>query len=116
MIPEIIPNWINGKECLATTGAAFEKLNPANGKILFQVTRSDQKDIKLAVESAKNAQKEWADTPAVQRGEILHEIVLGMKQRQDDIAKIVALETGKSLKDALGETSGAMSLGLCYAR
>ena len=115
MIPEIIANWINGKECLATTGATFEKLNPADGKMLCQVTRSDEKDIKPAVESAKKAQKEWADTPAVQRGEILHEIVLGMKQQQDDIAKIVALETGKSFKDALGETSGAISLGLFYA-
>lgn len=115
MIPEIIPNWINGKECLATTEAAFEKLNPANGKNICQVTRSDQKDIKQAVEFAKKAQKEWADTPAVQRGEILHEIVLGMKKQQEKIAKIVALETGKSFQDALGETSGAISLGLFYA-
>jgi len=115
MIPEIIANWINGKECLAKTGATFWKLNPADGKMIYQVTRSDGKDIKPAVESAKKAQKEWADTPAVMRGEILHEIVLGMKQQQNDIAKIVALETGKSFKDALGETSGAISLGLFYA-
>jgi len=115
MIPKIIPNWINGKECLAKTGTTFEKFNPANGKMICQVTRSDKKDIKQAVEFAKKAQQEWADTPAVQRGEILHEIVLKMKQNQNDIAKIVALETGKSFKDALGETSGAISLGLFYS-
>jgi alpha-ketoglutaric semialdehyde dehydrogenase len=115
MIPKIIPNWINGKECLATTAGKFEKLNPANGKMLCQVTKSDQKDIKRAVEYSKKVQNKWADTPAVQRGEILHEIVLKMKQDQDMIAKIVSLETGKSIKDALGEVSGAMSLGLFYA-
>ena len=115
MIPKVIPNWINGKECFATTGATFEKLDPDNGKMICLVTRSDQEDINQAVESAKKAQQEWADTPAVRRGEILHEIVLKMKQSQYDIAKIVALETGKSFKDALGETSGAISLGLFYA-
>ena len=114
MIPKIIPNWINGKKCLSITGSTFEKLNPANGKMICQVTRSNQKDIKQAVEAAKKAQQEWADTPAVQRGEILHEIVSGMKQQQDDIAKVVSLETGKSFKDAYGETGGAIELGLFY--
>ena len=38
MIPKIIPNWINGKECLATTAGKFEKLiekisNNLEGKI-----------------------------------------------------------------------------------
>lgn len=34
---------------------------------------------------------------------------------REEIAKIVHLETGKSYKDALGETDGAIALGLFYA-
>jgi acyl-CoA reductase-like NAD-dependent aldehyde dehydrogenase len=38
-----------------------------------------------------------------------------MQDRQEDIAKVVASETGKSYKDAYGETGGAIALGLFYA-
>lgn len=114
-IPQLIPNWINGREQMAVAEAVFPNLNPATGKILCQVARSQAIDIQQAVQSAKQAQPNWADIPPVQRGMILHEIVLGMKARQGEIAEIVAAETGKSYKDAYGETGGAIALGLFYA-
>jgi aldehyde dehydrogenase (NAD+) len=46
---------------------------------------------------------------------LLHEIVLGMKAHQAEIAQIVAAETGKSYKEAYGEAGGAIALGLFYA-
>lgn len=115
MIPNLIPNWIGGKEAPARIGKAIDKFNPHTGAVLCQAARSDADDVNEAVAAAKAAQIAWADTPAVRRGEILHEIVLGMKKRADEIAKIVALETGKSFKDAKGETGGAIQLGLFYA-
>jgi acyl-CoA reductase-like NAD-dependent aldehyde dehydrogenase len=38
-----------------------------------------------------------------------------MQNRQEEIARIVAAETGKSYTDALGETAGAIQCGLFYA-
>ncbi len=114
-IPKVVSNWIDGNEQFACEGRVFTKLNPANGKVLCEVTRSKTEDIALAVQAAKEAQSGWADTPAVKRGMILHDIVLGMQERQKDIAKIVAAETGKSYKDAYGETDAAIALGLFYA-
>ena len=38
-----------------------------------------------------------------------------MKARQEEIAEIVALETGKSPREALGETQGAIQCGLFFA-
>ena len=70
---------------------------------------------KKSVDSAKKAQPAWAKTPPVRRGEILHDIAMGMKNHREEIARIVHLETGKSLKDALSETDGAISLALFYA-
>ncbi len=113
--PAEIPNWIGGKELPAASGRFFDKLNPANGQLLCRVVRSDEKDIARAVKAARKAQPDWANTPAVQRGMLLHDIVLGLKARQGEVAEIVAAETGKSLKDALGETGGAIALGLFYA-
>ena len=114
-IPEFIPNWIDGQEQTAGAGELFPKLNPATGKELCQVARSRTADIERAVQSAKKAQAAWADIPPVQRGEILHNIVLEMKTHQKEIAQIVAAETGKSYASAYGETGGAIALGLFYA-
>lgn len=115
MVPSFIPNWINGKETPAQGGEIFDKLNPHDGSVLCKVARSQKADVDAAVAAAKAAQAAWADTPAVRRGEILHEIVIRMKSRADEIARIVAAETGKSFKDAKGETGGAIQLGLFYA-
>jgi len=115
MVISNVGNWINGNERPSLSGEWFEKLNPATGQILYRVASSNAKDVSSAVEAAKLAQPNWADTPAVQRGMLLHKLVVEMQKHQDDIASIVSHETGKSIKDALGETGAAIQCGLFYA-
>ena len=115
LIPEKIPNWVNGREQWPSSGDLFDKLNPANGKLLCRVTRSNAKDVALAVIAARQAQPGWGGIPPVQLGMILHDIVKGMQGSQEEIAQIVAAETGKSYKEAYGEACGAIALGLFYA-
>ena len=115
MFPNEIPNWINGQECSSVSNEWFDKLNPATGQILCRAARSRKEDIVLAVNAAKRAQPAWAEMPAVQRGLLLHKLVVAMQNRQTEIAAIVAAETGKSQKEALGETGGAIQCGLFYA-
>ncbi|HKP96431.1 MAG TPA: aldehyde dehydrogenase family protein [Fibrobacteria bacterium] len=115
MLPQIIPNLVDGKEISAIGGESFDKLRPADGTKLCNVARSRAADVDAAIKAAVKAQPTWGDTPAVKRGEFLLAIVQGMQARREEIAKLVAEETGKSLKDALGETGGAISLGLFYA-
>lgn len=115
MVLQFVPNWIDGKECTAKDNERFDKISPVTGKKIYSVARSKEADIKQAVTAARKAQSGWAETPAVQRGLLLHQIVMGMKEKQKEIAEIVARETGKSFKDAFGETAGAIQLGLFYA-
>ena len=115
MFPNEIPNWINGQECSSVSNEWFDKLNPATGQILCRAARSRKEDVVLAVNAAKRAQQAWAEMPAVQRGLLLHKLVVAMQNRQIEIAAIVAAETGKSQKEALGETNGAIQCGLFYA-
>jgi len=114
-LPHEIPNWINGKEVPAQQAESFSKLNPANGKLLCRVARSRAVDVRMAVEAAKQAQPMWAETPAVKRGDFLYELALGLREHAGEVARIVALETGKSYKEALGETNGAIALGFFFA-
>ena len=114
-IPKIVHNWIGGVEKAAVNNKTFKKLNPANGKHIANIARSDSKDVELAVKTSLVAQEEWAAIPPVKRGLILYDIVNAMIERKEEIAQIVHLETGKSMSDALGETGGAIECGLFYA-
>lgn len=115
ILPGEIPNYIAGKEQQALSGQSFAKLNPADGQEICQVARSQAEDVQLAVAAARAAQPGWADLTPVRRGQILHDLAMGLQQQRTTVAQIVARETGKSYKDALGETDGSIALGLFYA-
>lgn len=114
-VPAQVGNWIGGQESLAVSGELFDKLNPADGRILSRVARSRAEDVLLAVAAASAAQPAWAEVPPVRRGEILLDVAMALKDRREEIARVVAAETGKSYKDALGETDGAIALGVFMA-
>ncbi len=115
ILPEKITNWIDGQEQTAIGNEWFDKLDPHTGNVQTRVSRSRADDMAAAVEAAKRSQPIWAATPAVQRGLLLHKLVVAMQDHQEEIAHIVAAETGKSYKESLGETGGAIQCGLFYA-
>jgi aldehyde dehydrogenase (NAD+) len=115
VVPAEITNWIGGQEQPSLDGRLFDKLDPHTGQLLWKTARSQAADIEKAVEAAQRAQPAWAETPPVQRGLILHKIVVALQNHQAEMAQVVHLETGKSYKDAYGETGGAIQLGLFYA-
>lgn len=115
LFPPEVQNWIDGQQRSAASAQWFDKVNPANGTLACRVARSLAEDVHQAIHTARRAHPAWADTPPVQRGMLLHKIVLGMQARQVELARIVACETGKSHKDASAETGGAIALGLFYA-
>jgi acyl-CoA reductase-like NAD-dependent aldehyde dehydrogenase len=114
-IPDFVPNWIGGAERSAAADEALDKLNPATGRKLSRFARSRAVDVAAAVDAAQAAQPVWGDTPPVQRGMILGEVVAALRAQRDEVARTVALETGKSLREALGETDGAIALGTFMA-
>ena len=110
-LPATVPNWINGEEKAAASGATFGKLSPHSGEALCQVAQSNDRDVKTAIQAARKAQPAWAEITPVQRGDILHDITLAMRKYREEIATIVAAETGMSFQAALGETGGAIAQG-----
>ena len=115
LFSERIPNWIDGRQQPALSGELFAKLNPANGRALCRVARSRSGDIDEAVAAGKKAQVVWSSLSAVRRGMILHAVVMALKEERAKLARVVALETGKSYASALAETDGAIELGLFFA-
>jgi aldehyde dehydrogenase (NAD+) len=114
-VPSVVPNQIAGSHHEAHRGSAIDKVDPHSGRVLWRAARSGTKEVDTAVAAAAHSQPGWAATPAVQRGMVLHQLVRTMQTHRDEIADIVARETGKSPKDARGETDAAIALGLFFA-
>ena len=114
-VPSVVPNHFGYQDAGASDGRTFAKIDPATGRAICQVARSTAADVQRAVEVAKRAQPGWAATTVVRRGDILRQLALLMCDHRTAIAELVAKETGKSRKDALGETDAAIEMGFFVA-
>ncbi len=111
----VVGNVIAGKEVQASSGATFEKLAPATGEPISRVARSTAEDVAAAVTAAGEAQPAWAACTVEERGRILRRVAQLLERDRAAVAAVVADETGKSPKDARGETDGAIELGYFIA-
>ncbi|MGH3110383.1 MAG: aldehyde dehydrogenase family protein, partial [Gaiellaceae bacterium] len=110
-----IPNLIDGRPAPPVSGEWLDKLRPADGTLLCRVARSGSEDVEQAVAAARAAQPAWAERTAVERGEIVRDVALRLRDRREDASGIVAAETGKPLELALAETDAAVEMGLFVA-
>ena len=91
--------YINGGYTSATSGRTFETINPANGEVLATVQAAGREDVDRAVESAKRGQKIWAAMTAMERSRILRRAVDILRERNDELARLETLDTGKALAE-----------------
>jgi betaine-aldehyde dehydrogenase len=91
--------YIGGRYIDSSSGASFETVNPANGEVLAQVQRAGKEDVDRAVASATEGQKVWAAMTAMQRSRILRRAVDILRQRNDELAALETLDTGKPLSE-----------------
>lgn len=91
--------YIGGRYVDSTSGVTFETINPANGEVLASVQRASQADVDRAVASATAGQKVWAAMTAMQRSRILRKAVEILRARNDELAELETLDTGKPLSE-----------------
>ncbi len=113
--PAEISNLVAGRFGRAASGEWLDKLRPADGTLLCRVARSGAADVDGAVAAACRAQPAWAERTAVERGDLVREIALRLRERRVGASEVVAAETGKSMELALGETDAAVEMGLFVA-
>ncbi|KLT73489.1 betaine-aldehyde dehydrogenase [Neisseria arctica] len=94
--------YINGSYTAANPQAeTFASINPANGETLALIQQSTPEEINQAVETAHQGQKIWAAYTPVERSRILLKAVEILRQRNDELARIETLDTGKPLSETL---------------
>lgn len=103
--------YINGQWMVAkSTFPVYDPgLYPKPESKLTEVGSYTVEDFKTAIEAASDAFKLFKKTTPRERAELLMKMYTLMKENQDDLAKLVVLENGKSYNDAFGEVSYAAS-------
>jgi acyl-CoA reductase-like NAD-dependent aldehyde dehydrogenase len=93
--------WVDSPDILQVTNPADPE-NPAGAT--YNATE-DQYD--EAVSAAVGAFEVTRKLPAYERGRILREISAGIKARREELGRLIALEAGKPIRDALVEVDRA---------
>ncbi|QUX97528.1 betaine-aldehyde dehydrogenase [Marinomonas sp. CT5] len=93
--------YIHGRYQASTSGEHFETINPANGEVIATIEHAGQAELDAAVESAKQGQKVWAAMSPVERGRILKKAADLLRERNEELARLEVLDTGKPLQEAI---------------
>ncbi len=94
--------WVESPDVL-------EIANPADGSApagaTFNATEAQYEE---AVEAAVAAFETTRHLPAYERGRILRDISAGIRERREELGRLIALEAGKPIRDALVEVDRAV--------
>lgn len=101
--------YVAGEWRNAASGMTTEVMNPATGEVLGKVPDCGADETREATEAADRAFASWRRTPAGERGEILREWYRLIIENKDDLGRIMTLEQGKPLAEAVGEIGYAAS-------
>ncbi|MBT0726102.1 betaine-aldehyde dehydrogenase [Rosenbergiella australiborealis] len=91
--------YIDGTYVPAQSGSTFETVNPANGDVLATVHAAGKADVDKAVAAARKGQKIWAAKTAMERSRILRKAVDILRERNDELAALETLDTGKPFSE-----------------
>ena len=92
--------YIDGQYCDATSNEAFADYNPATGELLAHIQTASLNDVDKAVAAAKRGFAVWSAMTGTERGRILQKAVAILRERNDELAMIEVLDTGKPIQEA----------------
>ncbi|ADZ89764.1 betaine-aldehyde dehydrogenase [Marinomonas mediterranea] len=92
--------YIHGRYVESSTGEHFETINPATGDVIATVEQAGEKELQAAIDSAKEGQKVWAAMTGVERGRILKRAADLLREKNDELALLEVLDTGKPIQEA----------------
>jgi glyceraldehyde-3-phosphate dehydrogenase (NADP+) len=97
------------------SGKTLEIFSPIDGHLVGKVQALTTDEVDRAVKSAKEAQKEWGNTPTWQRAELMHQAARNLEATQKEVAAILVEEVGKPIKSASKEIIRTVELIDYYA-
>lgn len=100
--------YINGEYVDSTGNEKIDIINPATEEVVSRTPKGTEDDVNRAVEAALHAQKEWEQTPAIERGKAVRYMGDQIEKKRDTFIKLLQEEQGKDYKLASGEVDLAI--------
>ncbi|WP_309088581.1 CoA-acylating methylmalonate-semialdehyde dehydrogenase [Domibacillus sp.] len=98
-----LQNYINGEWVDSLSSQTETVVNPATGEEIAQVPLSTKEDVDRAVQAASEAFKTWSQTAVPKRARVLFKYQQLLVDNWEELAKLITIENGKSLSEAMGE-------------
>jgi aldehyde dehydrogenase (NAD+) len=100
--------FIGGQWQDPASSQTIDVINPATGELLTTVPDANAEDVDRAVAAARASfeKKTWRGMDPSKREQVLWRIGDLLAQRRDEIATVIALENGKTLREAAGADVG----------
>lgn len=93
----------------------IEVKNPANGEVVATVPNGGTAEAKKAADAAFQALKGWSALSVYERSDLIWKWHHLINEHKDEIARVMTLEQGKPLKEAIGEMTYANGFLSWYA-
>ena len=107
----LLGNYIGGRWVPAgAESSALGVTNPATGEVLARVPLSGAADVDAAVAAAREAFPAWRSRSTIERARWLFRFRQVMEAHQDELARSVTREMGKTLPDARAEVGRAIEM------
>ena len=98
-----VPLYIDGEFRASKTESWIPVTNPATQEVIAEAPCATQDEMEAAVASAREAFKTWKEVPVSERARVMMRYQALLKEHQEEIAEILAQETGKTFEDAKGD-------------
>ena len=85
------------------TSGPLEVKSPITGEPIGQLTPHSNPEAQRAIARAHKAHLAWRQVPAPRRGELIRLFAEELRANQDELGRLVTLETGKILSEGIGE-------------
>lgn len=91
----------------ASDGGVKEVIDPTNEEVVGTIPSATVEDLDAALASAERGFERWRRVQPWERGALIRRTADIIRERVDDIARIMSIETGKPVAEAKGETIAA---------
>src|SRR5215470_17552429 len=99
-----VRNYIRGEWVAGRANREVEIRNPADqDEVLGRGYLASAHEAEAAIEAANEALPAWAGMPAPKRGEIVERAADMLRSEQDEVARLLTKEEGKTFAEAKGE-------------
>jgi succinate-semialdehyde dehydrogenase/glutarate-semialdehyde dehydrogenase len=106
---------IGGKDAGGLDGRWTDVKNPATGVVIDRVPSGTPGDVAHAVDAADEASAGWKKKTMRERGMILFSAAGLVREQHKDIARLLTMEQGKPLREAIDEVRGFANILEFYA-